>query len=436
MMRVTPTTSIAIIGAGVAGLSLARTLARLGFERIVVFEAAASVGGKSCTVDIDGRPHDLGATMGVPHDYRAVLDIASEGGIPTESLPREQHYCLDRGRPVPLNTWREMPRVLAQACRYVSLHRRTFRGDLHEADHGLYAPWAEVAREHGLEDVSKRTLCYRTGYGYGYDDEVPAVMYASMLRPSTLAGLAVAEPFVWTGGTQPIWLALAERLAISVEIRTASPVTRIVRHGSTVSVTSRGHVERFDRVVLACDPSVLVDVLDTTGIERTWFSQVRAYPYATFACDVEGLSSGRRSIGYLDDNMRRDRPGHPMAWVKRYADASTFVFHLFAPTDMSDAEVVQRIRGDVAKLGGRLVACRASRRWRFFPHFTSEAMRAGCLTAIDRWQGDRGVYLIGEVLSFSSMARVADHAIRFAHRIAHEATPSTTSLPNTTELAS
>src|SRR5687767_6128628 len=98
---------IAIIGGGVAGLVAARTLVELGVDDLVVFERASEVGGKSCTVDIDGRPHDLGATMGVPLDYDQVNAIAAEAGIATTAFPREQHFGVSALRRV-----LEVPRVL------------------------------------------------------------------------------------------------------------------------------------------------------------------------------------------------------------------------------------------------------------------------------------------------------------------------------------
>jgi hypothetical protein len=52
-------------------------------------------------------------------------------------------------------------------------------------------------------------------------------------------------------------------------------------------------------------------------------------------------------------------------------------------------------------------------------------MRAGGLGELARWQGDRATYLIGEVLSFATMARCAEHAIAFAHRLACEPERST-----------
>src|SRR5262249_22518873 len=141
---------------------------------------------------------------------------------------------------------------------------------------------------------------------------------------------------------------------------------------------------------------------------------------STYACEVEGLAAGRRSVGYIDANMRRERVGHPMAWVKRYAACDVYVFHLFAPAELPDAEIARRIAEDVARLGGRLRAVRASRRWAFFPHFSCDFVRAGGLAEIDAWQGQHHTYLIGEALSFATMARVVGLATRFAYRIARE----------------
>ncbi len=418
-------TSIAILGAGASGLTLARTLADFGYTNVVVFEREREVGGKSCTVDIDGRPHDLGATMGVPIDYRHVVGFSREAGIETTRFPVEEHFSLATGRAVALNRWREMPRVLAETAKYLALHAEWRGADgsgLHHADE-LCAPWRDVVARHGLTTASTRTLCYRTGYGYGFDDEVPAVMHANLLRPQTLLGLAIGSPFMWRGGTQPIWTQLARRLP--VEVRTATAVTHISRDGRGAVVHSRGRAERFDRIAITCDPEQMLGVLDASPAERSWFSQVRTYPYATVACEVEGLAAGRASVGYLDENMCRERAGHPMAWVKRYADQDIYVFHLFAPATLPDAEVHRRIGGDVARLGGRLVGVRAQRRWRFFPHFTSAFMQRGGLVDIDRWQGQHATYLVGEALSFATMARVTEHAIASAHRIARERTAVT-----------
>ena len=115
MTRKQPT--IAVVGAGISGLTFATALKERGLE-CVVFERAERVGGKSCTVLIDGRPHDLGATMGVPIDYRPVLRLSRRAGIREVPFPREQTWSLEAGRPVALNPLRELPGILAEGANH------------------------------------------------------------------------------------------------------------------------------------------------------------------------------------------------------------------------------------------------------------------------------------------------------------------------------
>ncbi len=411
--------SVAILGGGVSGLTLAAALKERGYGRVVVFEREARVGGKSCTVDVDGRPHDLGATMGIAHDYRDVTRSSDAVGVKTVRFPQERHYSVARGTQVALNRWRELPAVLMQAARYMLLHA-TWKGvdgsGLHRAPALLHQPWSELVARHGLHAVNRRTLAYRTGYGYGFDDEIPALLYANLFRPRTFFHLARTPAIMWQGGTQPIW----ERLAKTLDVRVATPITRIERRADGVRLDSNGATEHFDRLVITINPKDALRILDATDEERGWFSQVESYPYATFACQIAGLDSGRASVGYLDENMARDRPGHPMAWVKRYPDQDVYVFHLFAPASLSDDQCAERIGADMARLGGRLVRVCASRRWQFFPHFRTRFLQSGGLQWIERWQGRTGAYLIGEVLSFATMARVAELARGMAARLAAE----------------
>jgi phytoene dehydrogenase-like protein len=410
--------SIAVLGGGVSGLTFAASMRERGFARVTVFERAAAVGGKACTVEIDGRPHDLGATMGVPLDYRRVLRFSRAAGLETARFPVERHYSLARGRAVALNRWHELPRVWAEGARYLALHAASWRGvdgsGLERAPARLHRPWAELVERHRLHTVNRRLLAYRTGYGYGFDDEVPALMYANLFRPQVFLGLALRPAFLWRRGTQPIWQAVARGL----DVRTSTAIERVERDDAGVTVHTHAGAQRFDALVVTVNPRDALDVLDARDDERAWFSQVRTYPYATFACEVRGLDAGRAAVGYLDENMARERAGRPMAWVKRHADHDVCVFHLFAPPELSDDQCAGRIAADVARLGGHLVRVRASRRWQFFPHFSTAFFESGGLGQIDRWQGQRRTWLIGEVLSFATMARVADLAARLARRLA------------------
>src|SRR4051794_37633337 len=74
-----PDARIGIIGAGPAGLTVARALKQKGFRRVTVLERESRVGGKCSSFMLDGRTYELGAVVLTPR-YRNVLALARELG--------------------------------------------------------------------------------------------------------------------------------------------------------------------------------------------------------------------------------------------------------------------------------------------------------------------------------------------------------------------
>lgn len=81
------TKRIVIVGAGAAGLSAAVRLRDRGYDDVTVFEGAQQVGGKACSVEVDGRDYDLGAVVITPQ-YPNVLALADRYRVPT--FPRSE----------------------------------------------------------------------------------------------------------------------------------------------------------------------------------------------------------------------------------------------------------------------------------------------------------------------------------------------------------
>ena len=148
-------------------------------------------------------------------------------------------------------------------------------------------------------------------------------------------------------------------------------------------------------------------------------AQVQYVPYATFAVRIDNFSEGRTEVGYLRENMTPDREGFPMAWIKRYADDNVFVFHLFAPTRLSDADVMANIRNDMQRLGAKNLRLIDSRRWPFFPHVDSIAMREQKFyERASNLQGLNGTVFANEALAMSTMPDSFELGKKIAQRLA------------------
>jgi cyclopropane-fatty-acyl-phospholipid synthase len=410
---------IAVIGAGPSGLSSALELRRLGYTNVVVFEKESEAGGKSHTVDLAGRPHDLGATMGVRGKYDEIARLAEEQGQATVPFPKQVHYDLQRGSPVGKAPLGQFVKLMGQGLRYLIHHARMAGGGergLEVPPAELSDPWPVVMRRLGLDLFADRMTTYLTGYGYG-GPETPAVFGERMLDASAIRGAATAQPIMWQNGTQPIWKGVARGL----DVRTNAAVERIERGADGVSLFLEGGAapERFDKIILAVDPQAALRVLDATAEERALFSRVRYMPYATFAARVEGFSEGKAEVGYLKENMTLERAGRPMAWIKRYADDDVFVFHLFAPAEVSDERITANIAEDMRRLGAGKVTLVDSRRWPFFPHVDSETMREERFYERARnLQGLNRTVFVNEALGMSTMPDAAKQGKKAAQRLA------------------
>lgn len=406
---------ICVIGAGPSGLSVAHELRAKGYTNVVILEGSDRIGGKSFTVDFNGRAHDLGATMGVPGMYNAIKELGEQHGVHTTKFPKQVQYDLATGGPRAKKTFCETAALYAGTLQYLATNISHRNKGLEVPNEELAEPFGILAKRHGFAAAGLVLDTYLTGYGYGYPQSTPAVYGFRMLGPKSIIGAGSGSLLMWENGTTPIW----EGVAKNLDVRLGVQVRGIDRSGdASVVRTSKGAMT-FDRVVVACDPTEALSFLDASREEREVFGQIKHMPYSTFACRVRGVAEGRAEVGYLRENMTEDRPGHPMAWIKRYADDDVFVFHLFAPPGMSDDDVMARVREDMGKLGATSVDLVESRRWKFFPHVDADAMR--CEKFFERarnLQGERGTFFANEVLSMSTMANVNEYAKVIAERVA------------------
>ncbi|GAA4847555.1 protoporphyrinogen/coproporphyrinogen oxidase [Saccharopolyspora rosea] len=92
-----PDLDVAVVGAGIAGLTAADELRRAGLD-VRVFESAGHVGGRMASARRDGYTIDTGAEQISPRGYRATWELLARLGVTEDEVPRI-------GRPVAV--WRD-----------------------------------------------------------------------------------------------------------------------------------------------------------------------------------------------------------------------------------------------------------------------------------------------------------------------------------------
>lgn len=258
----TPELDVAVVGGGVAGLSLAYTLQGAGLA-VRVFEAADEVGGRMHTRRYpDGYLVDEGAetvpSRGNPETWRLIRDL----GIGRDEVPRigtslalwrddRVHHHL--GRPLALLTGAGLSprgrRQLARFTAWTGLRRRAF-----DPDHPEATPLGETTVAglgdrfgHELHDYLFQPV---SGGFFGWHPERSAAApFVSLL-------LAVGSSAGWRTYRDGMDT-LARRLAERVPVTTGFPVREVVAEprGARVVVADRAATEVSARTVALCVPA-------------------------------------------------------------------------------------------------------------------------------------------------------------------------------------
>ncbi|GAB3301995.1 protoporphyrinogen/coproporphyrinogen oxidase [Parasphingorhabdus pacifica] len=250
-----PDVDVAVVGAGIAGLTAAHELRRAGLD-VRVYEAAAQVGGRMTSVRQDGYTIDTGAEQISPHGYRASWELLARLGITDVEVPRIGH---------PIAMWRDgrahpgfgEPRGLFTGA---GLTRRA-RLDLLRFQ--VWARRAGFDEDHpersplGAATVAEFARRYHTDL-YDYLFQPASTFFFWDPRRSTAS---VLVNLLLSVGSTATWRTYRDgmdtptrRLAADLDVETGRPVHEVIADGSTARLRV-GADTVTARSVLLCVPA-------------------------------------------------------------------------------------------------------------------------------------------------------------------------------------
>ncbi|MCY4425947.1 MAG: NAD(P)/FAD-dependent oxidoreductase [Halieaceae bacterium] len=279
---------IAVIGAGMAGLSAAYRLQQNGFST-TLFEENHVVGGRTITAEKDGYTMDLGAITLSPA-YKETIQLIEETGAGDACVPFQPVLAIAREGKLH-NIDLSSPAVSGIKSGFLSFWGKI---KLLKLVPTLVKYWSKC----DFEDMSKlEELDVESCESFALrklGQEINDYLVDPIIRLNmfTLPSLSSVVDIVWLmkmfSGTQLIQLrggmgAASKSIAAQLEdVQLNTRVTAVEERDGRVALEVDGTTRYFDGAVIALAPDAALGVAPwLSGQQRTWFEKIKAVPSLT-----------------------------------------------------------------------------------------------------------------------------------------------------------
>lgn len=310
---------IAVVGAGIAGLSCAYALKKGGAE-VVVFEKHPTVGGRMASREQDGFLFDIGADHLCNH-YRHMKALCKELGVEWEQVRSLEYGILKQGSIMPtgkaIGWWSKMKLFLQsfslpKGLKFLDLNTAA----AYDVDNAYDYMSSKVSEEAAQYYVDAFTAAYQFHRG----DEISlAAFYAIML--------SIKEEFKdwYLQRTKNGMSALPEALAEQLDVRLGTPVESVsgTADSNKKIVQYEGGEMECDAVVMACQAPFALEILSNPTIEQK--AALEAVRYASsisvaFRVDADLMPSttvvwvpyveSRKVASFVNEKMKGEQYHH------------------------------------------------------------------------------------------------------------------------------
>eukprot|EP01126_Amoeba_proteus_P017232 TRINITY_DN1819_c0_g1_i9.p1 TRINITY_DN1819_c0_g1~~TRINITY_DN1819_c0_g1_i9.p1 ORF type:complete len:446 (-),score=63.91 TRINITY_DN1819_c0_g1_i9:393-1730(-) len=277
-----PHRRVAVVGGGIAGCGAAWALQKAGCT-VVLYEAREQLGGNAKTHqwDVPGNPVTGLSVLAWPKEYfnnyeKLIRDL----NVPTQTVnlgffidydSGDRRECFAHGQDTPLS--RELRADFEKWERLVK-----FVKDLNWTLTGSSCSLYDMSYLNPLNFLPLLWLTKFFGISRQFWNAIVIPIYSSTFLTVNLAYVpAVVAPTIntiipltklpqlqtWTNSSAEVF----NKMVKNIEVRTNTPVQRVVRKGEEIHVIDKGgNCEKFSEIIFACPSTVVYQVLYSASL--------------------------------------------------------------------------------------------------------------------------------------------------------------------------
>ncbi|KAF9067224.1 hypothetical protein BDP27DRAFT_1329187, partial [Rhodocollybia butyracea] len=404
--------TVCIVGAGPAGLTVAKGLSDKGYKTIV-FDKSPQFGGKCQSYyDDKGQYHPMGALLFENETYTQTMPIVNASGV--QSTPFSYDIPLviyhndgtTQVSPIPLSEMTKLPQFKAEIDKYNLLWNQS-------------APNLTIGYTVS-NDLPLLLFLFLNGmipYGYGDVRDTP-ILYMLTYMTLDILEFFAGQRDGYIIDFQKVFEEYAKTINSTFYLN--STITKIDRNGSpTITYLANGsitpEIQNCDKLVLAFPPvmDALNDAhLDVSSTEQSIFSPIGITKYWS---------------GALESALP-DANGEPVAFIRLFNESS--VATTCNQTLPEGRNLLKSVLSKVNKLHPENSTWPSTpiteadikefKEWHYFPHYDKTDLDSGVYARLDSLQGQQNTYYASGLNGFETV----EFAIRAGNDIVERITKS------------
>ncbi|KAK9078555.1 hypothetical protein SSX86_002612 [Deinandra increscens subsp. villosa] len=384
---------------------------------------------------LGGKVYDLGGQVLAANSAPTIFHLAKELGSELEEMDSHKLALIDSstGKYEDIQVADDYVAVISLTLELQDKAKHSGRNGVHAISEFASQPVSEFLEIKGLKSVPNSVAYGYTASGYGFVEDMPYAYIHEFTRTSMAGKIRRFK-----GGYMGFWQKLSKSLPLNIQLNTE--VLAVKRNSSSVSVNIRNSIGEvksmeFDKVIISgsfpftigkvyrsptyASPENDNGLMDLSDLEKELFSKVETIDYYTTVMKIKGLDHLPIGFYYFSEFMNDPATiGNPVAIQRFYADTDIYLFWSYGnAVDIKGPRVTELAIEVVNRMGGQVENVILQRRFKYFPHVSSQDMKEGFYDKMENeLQGQQNTYYVGGLVAFELTERNSSYAMNLVRK--------------------